>query len=250
MISAEPDPFALLLRRHRRAAGLTQEELAERAHLSTRAISALEQGENHAPRRDTVALLAEALALTPEARDLFIAAARAAADRGRPLPTDGHIPPAPAHPNNLPLALTSFVGREEQRAVARCLLRQPPAAGGYRLLTITGAGGTGKTRMALQLAGDLLAECPDGVWLVELASLGDPALVLRAVASVVGAREEPGRPLSATLIDLLRPQHLLLVLDNCEHLVMACAELVTALLRACPHLRVLATSREPLVSIS
>jgi predicted ATPase/transcriptional regulator with XRE-family HTH domain len=248
MIGVEPDPFATLLRRYRRAAGLTQEELAERAHLSTRAISALEQGENHAPRKDTVALLAEALALTPEARDLFIAAARAAGDHGRPIPMVRHNPAAPAHPNNLPLALTGFIGREEQRAIARRLLGQSQAAGGYRLLTITGAGGAGKTRMALQLAGDMLAEYPDGVWLVELAPLGDPALVPQAVASAVGAREEPGRPLLATLIDLLRSRHLLLVLDNCEHLVTACAEVVPALLSACPHLRVLATSREPLRS--
>ena len=103
-----------------------------------------------------------------------------------------------------------------------------------RLLTLTGPGGTGKTRLALQAAADALEAYPDGVWLVELAALADPALVPQAVAAAVGVREEPGRPLLATLTDALRPKRLLLVLDNCEHLLDACARLADALLRACP----------------
>jgi predicted ATPase/class 3 adenylate cyclase len=145
-----------------------------------------------------------------------------------------------ARPHNLPLQLTSFVGRERELGeVARRL-------GAVRLLTLTGAGGVGKTRLALQTAAGLVEAHPDGVWLVELAPLADPALVPQAVAAAVGVREEPGRPLVATLADALRPKHLLLLLDNCEHLLDAAAALAAALLRACPGVRVLATSREAL----
>ena len=116
-------------------------------------------------------------------------------------------------PNNLPLQLTSFVGRERELAEVAALL------GAHRLLTLTGPGGTGKTRLALQAAADALEQYPDGVWLAELAALADPGLVPQAVAQAVGVREEPARPLLATLAEVLRPKRLLLVLDNCEHLV-------------------------------
>jgi predicted ATPase/class 3 adenylate cyclase/DNA-binding CsgD family transcriptional regulator len=143
-------------------------------------------------------------------------------------------------PNNLPLQLTSFVGR------ARELAAVGEALAAHRLLTLTGPGGTGKTRLALQAAAEVGPAYPDGVWLVELATLADPALVPQAVAAAVGVREEPGRPLTATLADALRPKRTLLLLDNCEHLLDASARLADALLRACPDLRVLATSREAL----
>src|SRR5207237_2848216 len=116
--------------------------------------------------------------------------------------------------------------------------------GTTRLLTLTGSGGCGKTRLALQVAADLLEEYPDGVWLAELAALADPALVPQTVAAALGVREEPGRPLTQTLLDYLRPKLLLLVLDNCEHLLAACAQLADTLLRGCPNLRLLASSRE------
>jgi predicted ATPase/class 3 adenylate cyclase len=145
-----------------------------------------------------------------------------------------------ALPNNLPVQLTSFVGRERALAEVGCLLAAE------RLVTLTGAGGVGKTRLALRVAADGLDRFPDGVWLVDLAPLADEALVPQAVAAAVGVREDPGRPLVATLADALRPKRLLLVLDNCEHLLEACARLAEGLLRACPDLRVLATSREAL----
>ena len=116
----------------------------------------------------------------------------------------------------------------------------------HRLVTLTGPGGVGKTRLALQAAADALERYPDGVWLAELGALADPALVPQAVAAAVGVREEPDRPLLATLTAALRPKRLLLVLDNCEHLLDACARLAEALLRAGPGVRVLATSRAPL----
>jgi predicted ATPase/class 3 adenylate cyclase/Tfp pilus assembly protein PilF len=155
---------------------------------------------------------------------------------------DSFPPPrtATALPNNLPVSLTRFIGREAAIAEVKEWL------GSTRLLTLTGAGGCGKTRLALQVAAELLEEYPDGVWLVELEALSDPALVTQRVAAVLGLREEPGRPLLPTLCEHLQSQRILLVLDNCEHLVAACARLVEALLRACPHLSLLVTSREVL----
>jgi predicted ATPase/DNA-binding CsgD family transcriptional regulator len=143
-------------------------------------------------------------------------------------------------PHNLPLEVTSFVGREREIAAIRRLL---PAT---RLLTLTGAGGCGKTRLALRVAVELAGAYPDGLWLVELAPLTDPALVPRTVAAVVTVPETPGRPVTDGLIAWLRPRTTLLLLDNCEHLIAAVAMLVDTLLRRCPGLHVLATSREAL----
>ena len=143
-------------------------------------------------------------------------------------------------PDNLPLQLTSFVGRERELAEAACLLLTT------RLLTLTGAGGSGKTRLALEVASQLLKGFPGGAWLVELAALSDPELVPQVTASTFGVREAPGLDLTEMLVDTLKPRHVLIVLDNCEHLIEACAQLAEKLLRACPRLRILATSREPL----
>jgi predicted ATPase/DNA-binding SARP family transcriptional activator/DNA-binding CsgD family transcriptional regulator len=165
----------------------------------------------------------------------------------------GKVPAAPSQPvgrpskeflgpspNNLPASLTSFVGREKGLLEVKRLLSMT------RLLTLTGAGGAGKTRLALEAARGLLGAYPEGVWLVELGPLSDPALTLQAVAAALDVREQPGRALADTLTDHLRARDSLLVLDNCEHLVDAAAHLAAALLESCPKLRILATSREPL----
>ncbi len=143
---------------------------------------------------------------------------------------------------NLPLALTNFIGREREMAEVIRLLSTT------RVLTLTGAGGSGKTRLALQIATDLLdtPRFPNGVWLAELAALSDPVHIPRQLANIFNVSESPGIPLDDALIDYLRAKQLLLVLDNCEHLVGACAQLVEQLLRTCPRLTVLATSREAL----
>ncbi|MDR7522095.1 MAG: tetratricopeptide repeat protein [Armatimonadota bacterium] len=142
---------------------------------------------------------------------------------------------------NLPSRhLTSFIGRERETAEIKRLL------GEAHLVTLMGPGGSGKTRLALQVAADLLEAFPRGAWLVELAPIADPGLVPQTVASVFGVREGPGRPLLDALVDYLRPRDLLLVLDNCEHLVEAAASLAGTLLRGCQMLRILATSREAL----
>jgi hypothetical protein len=143
-------------------------------------------------------------------------------------------------PSNLPLQLSSFVGREKGLAEVRRLLKDA------RLLTLTGPGGCGKTRLALAAADELVEGFEDGAWLVELAPLSDPSLVPQAVASALGVREQPNRSLTETLSDNLRTRKLLLVLDNCEHLIEACATLVEALLCSSPELRALATSRQAL----
>ena len=149
--------------------------------------------------------------------------------------------PSYPSPNNLPAPLTSFVGREEELLEVKRLLSMT------RLLTLMGAGGSGKTRLALEVARELSGAYPEGARLVELAPLSDPDLVPQAVAQALGIRDQPGRPLADTLADHLRAkEELLLVVDNCEHLVDAAARLAVVLLESCPRLRILATSREPL----
>ena len=165
-----------------------------------------------------------------------VAAALAEAAEGRATTVVSPSPPR----HNLPIHLTSFIGREKEMAEVKRLLAAT------RLLTLTGPGGTGKTRLSLHVAADLLETFPDGVWLVELAPLSDPALVPQTVASTLGVREESGRPIVAALTDYLRAKRLLLILDNCEHLIEACAQLADTLLRACPELRLLPSSREAL----
>ena len=146
----------------------------------------------------------------------------------------------PERKHNLPVQVTRFFGRENEIASLKQRLAE------HRLVTLTGSGGVGKTRLSLQAAGEVLDDFSGGVWLVELASLTDPALVPQHVAGVLGVRENPGRSVLEGLMLFLRDRQVLLVLDNCEHLLEACAQLVEALLHASPGLKVLATSREPL----
>ncbi|MGE0543220.1 MAG: tetratricopeptide repeat protein [Dehalococcoidia bacterium] len=191
-----------------------------------------------------------AYALDQESFSALLAAARLGGGRrwgaaGRPTvarPSDRgaesrpRIAPGPQS-SNLPEPVTSFVGREQERAEVARLLRAT------RLLTLAGTGGCGKTRLALETARSIAGDYAAGAWLVELASVTDPALIASAVAGSLSVREEPGRAIRETLIDYLRPKRLLLVLDNCEHHVPVCARLVHDLLSSCPDLTVLATSR-------
>jgi non-specific serine/threonine protein kinase len=142
--------------------------------------------------------------------------------------------------HNLPLQLSSFIGRKQEMAEVKRLLSMS------RLLTLTGAGGCGKTRLALQMVTTVLDTYTDGIWVVELAPLSDIALVPQAVASVLGLREDSDQPCLTVLLRYLQAKHLLLVLDNCEHLIEATAQLADALLRHCPYLQILTTSRETL----
>lgn len=141
-------------------------------------------------------------------------------------------------PNNLPEQLTTFVGRRKEMEEVSGLLSRS------RIVTLTGSGGCGKTRLAIQVAAENSERFPDGVWLVELASLSDPQLVPQTVASLLRVREEPGQTVLQTLTLQIRRSRLLLILDNCEHLLLACAQLAESILRICPEVKILATSRE------
>ncbi|HEY5307455.1 MAG TPA: adenylate/guanylate cyclase domain-containing protein, partial [Casimicrobiaceae bacterium] len=143
-------------------------------------------------------------------------------------------------PNNLPQQVTSFVGREREVDEVTKLLAQT------RLLTLTGVGGLGKTRLSLRVAADVVDNYPDGVWFVELAALTDAARVAQAVASTIGIKEDAGRPVVEALVKYVKDRCLLLILDNCEHLVQACAELAIQLLHAGPNVTILTSSREHL----
>jgi predicted ATPase/class 3 adenylate cyclase len=145
-----------------------------------------------------------------------------------------------ARPNNLPQQVSSFVGRERELAEAKKHLSET------RLLTLLGIGGLGKTRLSLQVAAEVLDDYPDGVWFVDLAPMTDERLVPQAVASVLGVKEEAGRPVLEALVKYVSDRKLLLILDNCEHLLRACAKLSVQLLQSGPHLKILASSREHL----
>jgi predicted ATPase len=195
---------------------------------------------------DTVALLADALVLAPAPRATLIAAARPDSALSAGMRTlaagldaaSSLLPPdAPRH--NLPHPLSSFIGREREVGELMRILR------GTRLLTLTGTGGVGKTRLALQVARALVSTFEGGVWLVELEALTNGNLLPGAIADAVGLRDRLG-PEPASLAKALQDKRLLLLLDNCEHLLDACASMADGLLRGCPHLRVLATSREAL----
>jgi len=141
---------------------------------------------------------------------------------------------------NLPAQVSSFIGREAELAVVRGLVARS------RLVTLTGTGGAGKTRLGLQVAAGLLDDAGDGVWFADLAPLRDPDLVAVTMADVLGVRQELGRPVLDTVVGAVGGRNLLVLLDNCEHVIGACAKLADALLRGCPNLALLATSREPL----
>jgi predicted ATPase/class 3 adenylate cyclase len=198
----------------------------------------------------TAALVRDSLPAGASLRDLGLHRLK---DLGRPeqifqldaagLPTE--FPPLrsldnPALPNNLPVQLTTFIGREREMAEVRALV------GSSRLVTLTGAGGAGKTRLSLQVAAELLDGTGDGVWLVELAAVTAEDAVPQAICAAIGIAWRPERPVLETMVDALAHQHVLIVLDNCEHLIGGCAKTADAILRRCPRVHLVATSREPL----
>ena len=223
MMQDDGPTFGRLLRDRRLVAGMTQESLAEAAGLSIRGVQELERG-LHQPYRDTVERLSRALDLSAADRARLARAARPRG-RGRDLETTprgevSHIPDEPiSRPrHNLPIELTSFVGRQSEVAQVRELLASA------RLLTLTGTGGCGKTRLALRAAAELVDAFPDGVWLVELATVADSRLVCQSIASALARHgSRPRRPLLDSLRAEIGSAALLLLLDNCEHLVEACA---------------------------
>ena len=234
MSDGDRSAFGDHLRRLREAAGFTQEELAERAGLSRDAVSALERGHRRHPHPQTVRALADALALS----DLEYGELRASA----PKRSAGRTSEEPAaRPSRLPTPLTRLVGRHRELANLRSLL----TVGGVRMVTLTGPGGTGKTRLALEVAANLEASFPGGAVFVSLVAVQHPALILPAIAEQFDVRDTGSAPLPEQIRHALRDQPTLLVLDNLEHLTGAAAP-IAGLLSSCPTLSILATSRSAL----
>lgn len=229
-MSTGTSAFGTWLKERRRQQDLTQTELAVRAGCSLETVQKLEAGARR-PSRQMVEAIAEHLDLSPTERAEIIALAR--------LGADGSANDGQPH-TNLPRLLTSFVGRKSEIAEIKRLLAD------NQLVTLTGPGGSGKTRLALAIADDVSSDFPDGIYFVDLAAVTDERLVLQALASAMGLREQPGTDLTDTLRAYLEKRSVLAVLDNCEHLIQACASLVRALLPACLRLHILATSRQPL----
>ncbi|MGH2600647.1 MAG: ATP-binding protein, partial [Dehalococcoidia bacterium] len=255
-----------MLRALREARGVTQGGWAVQLSVGRRTVQRWEAGEQPPDPSAEAAIVAycreqnlfraftggplAGLDLTPDLLHHLLAEARLSGDgQSAGLAATQSSVLSPQHPNpsglspsgrSLPAPLTRFVGREQELAAVR------RALAGARLLTLTGTGGCGKTRLALALAEELLWAYPHGVWFVELAALADPELLPVTVAAALGLWTADERPVTELLVEHLAPRHLLLVLDNCEHLLGACAVLVETLLRACPHLEILTTSREPL----
>jgi predicted ATPase/transcriptional regulator with XRE-family HTH domain/tetratricopeptide (TPR) repeat protein len=233
MDAADERSFGALLREFRLAARLSQEALAERAGMSARGISDLERGIHRAPYQQTVNLLVEALGLDREQRAVMAAAARRT---GRMTAVPLRPQTSPRH--NLPEEATTFIGRTAEVAMLKDLLQRPQV----RLVTLTGPGGSGKTRLALRTAANVLSEFTDGVFFVSLAALTDPQVVPSAIAAALTLREREGRGPMEAVLDYLSDRNVLLVMDNIEHLPDASA-LLPELLEHCPKLHLLVTSR-------
>jgi predicted ATPase/transcriptional regulator with XRE-family HTH domain len=220
---------------HRWAAELSREQLAEAARVSVKTVSALEQGARQKPYRHTIANLSDALGLSPSAR----AELERAAVRGSPAPHSRvHVPESRS--NNLPSQLSSFVGREQDVAAVEALVSS------HRLVTLVGAGGIGKTRLALQVAAGTVIDSYDEIWFVDFAPLTDPSQVPETIATVLGLQASPACSTLETLCANLKHRRSLAIFDNCEHVIDVVARAAETLLRHCPGLAILATSREAL----
>ena len=235
MATTQGMAFGALLKRLRLEAGLTQEGLAERAGLSAKAISDLERRPDRVPRLESVALLADALGLEREERASLLAAARPETSRA------AAPPPAGGPLRGLPRPLTPLIGRARDSDEVADLVRRED----IQLVTLTGPGGVGKTRLAIEVAERLAEDFPHGVTFVDLTPLREPDLVLPTVARALGLIETGDRSLQDALEEYLRAKRLLLLLDNYEQVITAGAALLR-LLEACPRLSAFVTSREPL----
>ncbi len=233
--SAENLSFGEWLRQRRHILDLTQQELADQVGCARITLRRIEAGALK-PSKELASILLEKLGMLPAEREEWLRFARGLI----PLPEKSAQTFISPPTTNLPIALTSFIGREKERQEIANLLDR------YRLVTLIGPGGIGKTRLSLEVGQKMLPNHPDGVWLVELAPILDPLLVLRTTAIAIGLRDEPQRPVLDMLSDYLRGKQMLIILDNCEHVLDPCIQLVDTLLKNCAGLKILATSREPL----
>jgi predicted ATPase/DNA-binding XRE family transcriptional regulator len=233
--------FGDWLKRRRMGLGLTQDQLALQINCSTSALRKFESEERR-PSAETIEQLADIFNIPSEERKSFLRFARG--DWQAFVGSDTEKAPWRLsiidQQSNLPSLFTSFIGREKEQQEIINLLKK------NRLVTLAGAGGMGKTRLAIQVGHQLQQDYPHGIWFVPLDSLSDPLRVPQIVASVFGIREGIDHEVVETLKNVLRLQTTLLILDNCEHLLDACVQLINTLLRHCPNLRILTTSREVL----
>jgi predicted ATPase/DNA-binding XRE family transcriptional regulator len=235
--------FGEWLKRRRGAAGLTQEQLASQINCSTSALRKFESEERR-PSAEVVKQLADVFNISLEERVSFLRYARgdwqalsAIDSEDAPWRTP-HVPTTPR--TNLPNSMSSFIGRnKELEEIKSFIIRN-------RLVTLAGLGGIGKTRLSLETARKMADTFPDGIWFVELAPVLEPALVPQVMINTLGLIEQANRSPQTILVDFLRDKKSFLILDNCEHVIQACAQLAETLLQACPDLKILATSREPL----
>jgi predicted ATPase/DNA-binding XRE family transcriptional regulator len=226
--------FGRWLRRRRRALDLTQKDLANQVGCAEITVRRME-ADAYKPSKELAFVLFEKLGIPEPERPQWILFARGMSG----LPTQT-ISLSNKSITNLPAPLTTFIGRKkEQSDVVRLVDK-------HRLVTLTGPGGVGKTRLALKVSKEVLGNYVDGVWLVELAPILDPLIVPRITAIAIGLRDEPQRPVIDMLSDYLREKEMLIILDNCEHLLDSCSQLAATLLKRCPSLKILATSREGL----
>ena len=233
--------FGEWLKRRRQALGLTQVQLALQIHCSASALRKFESEERR-PSAEVVEQLADIFSVPPGERKSFLRFARG----DWQVMSGGEFDDAPWQisrvviRSNLPVSTTSFIGREKEQKIVSRLIAS------HRFVTLIGAGGIGKTRLSLKVGEQILNDFEHGVWFVELASLSDPTLVPHAVGTVFGMLERSDTTLTEKLIRFLQSKTALLILDNCEHLIDACAQLAETLLLNCPDLKILATSREAL----
>lgn len=231
--------FGEWLKRRRSVLGLTQEQLAQQIHCSTSALRKFESEERR-PSAEVVQQLADIFKIPAEEHESFLRFARGdwQAFGGGDTEESPWRLTSVDQKSNLPSLITSFIGRENEQGEVIHLLKK------NRLVTITGTGGIGKTRLAIQVGQRLLPDYPHGVWFVALDALSDPLLVPQTVAAAFEIRDVAERPIIETLQYVLRDKTTLLILDNCEHLLDACRQLTAPLLSHCPNLTLLATSRE------
>jgi predicted ATPase/DNA-binding XRE family transcriptional regulator len=235
--------FGEWLKRRRGAEGWTQGQLAQKINCSLSALRKMESEERR-PSTQIVEQLAEIFNIPQEEHKAFLRFTRgdwqaiSSGDQEEAPWLVSRVRPAPR--SNLPASTTSFIGRErEQKEIIDLIANN-------RLVTLTGAGGIGKTRLSIQVASGLLNGFPNGIWLIELAPLSDPALLPEAMVSTLGLIDQAGRSALNVLTDFLQSKRVLLLIDNCEHLIQACAQTAETLLQSCPNLHILATSREAL----
>ncbi len=227
--------FGEWLHQRRRMLDLTQQALADQVGCARITLRRIESGALK-PSKELALILLEKLNVPSEEHEAWLRFARGLSGfPERPVDSFASKPRT-----NLPTSLTSFIGREKELDEITNLIVK------NRLLTLTGVGGIGKTRLSLTIAYQVLNTFPDGVWFIELASLSEPELVSQTVFTTLGLIEQAGRSLLDILTDFLRPKRAILILDNCEHLIQACAQLAQELLYSCPDLHILATSREAL----